>query len=231
MDCGPGTVRCLGDAGVGVSEVERVVLSHFHTDHVLDLFALAFARRNPSVDPDELPELEVIGPEGLGDFLAGAPSGLAESWRRAPRQRVTEVPAHASLEAGGLRFTCQPARHSKEALHWRADLGQRASLTFSGDTGEHEGLPELARSTDLLIAECAFGPDETPDVHLNAGAAGRAARDAEAGALLLTHFYPHVDPRLAVAEAAELFGGPVLAAHDGMALVIEGGSVRVEPSA
>lgn len=232
LDCGPGTVRALGDAGIDLLDVERVVVSHFHTDHILDLYALAFARRNPHLDGARLAPLTIIGPKGLAAVLALEPAalGLAATWRKAPRQSVVELEAGSEIRAGDLSLRCQSARHSPEALHWRVGH-EGASLTFSGDTGEHPGLAELARDTDLLIAECAFGPSEEPDVHLNAAAAGRAARDAGAGHLLLTHFYPHVDPKEAVATAASLAHGPVWAATDGMRLQVETGSVRIETSA
>ena len=62
FDCGPGTIRALASAGIGLGEVERVAISHFHPDHWLDLLALAFARRNPASQP--APRLELVGPRG-----------------------------------------------------------------------------------------------------------------------------------------------------------------------
>ena len=47
FDCGPGTLRSLVNSGLQLEQVKRVVITHFHLDHVLDLFALAYARRNP----------------------------------------------------------------------------------------------------------------------------------------------------------------------------------------
>src|SRR5688572_26913771 len=63
FDCGPGSIRALGAARIDLNEIERVVISHFHADHCLDLFALAFARNNPTLHP--LPTLEIVGPVGL----------------------------------------------------------------------------------------------------------------------------------------------------------------------
>ncbi|MHC4262529.1 MAG: MBL fold metallo-hydrolase, partial [Planctomycetota bacterium] len=31
LDCGPGTVRMLGQAGIAIEAIERVVFSHWHT--------------------------------------------------------------------------------------------------------------------------------------------------------------------------------------------------------
>ena len=54
FDCGPGTLRALAEAELRLESVQRVVISHFHVDHCLDLFALGFARNNPSFEAEEL---------------------------------------------------------------------------------------------------------------------------------------------------------------------------------
>jgi ribonuclease BN (tRNA processing enzyme) len=228
-------VRSLADVGLDLSDIERVVISHFHVDHVLDLHALAFARKNPHLDPARLRPLEVIGPAGLTAFMAaeGADpegSSLAATWQRAPRQSLHEVRPGQMLRRGDVKLRCSQARHSPEALSWRVESGG-VSLVFSGDTGECPELVELARGADLLVAECAFGPDEEPELHLNAAAAAHMAREAGVGVLLLTHFYPHVDPVAATRDAEVLFGGPVFAAEDGMRVGVGPAGVRIEARA
>jgi ribonuclease BN (tRNA processing enzyme) len=48
--------------------------------------------------------------------------------------------------------------------------------------------------------------------HLTAHEAGRAARDAKASQLMLTHIWPLFDPALSVKEGSESFGAPVMLA-------------------
>ncbi|HEX6884963.1 MAG TPA: MBL fold metallo-hydrolase, partial [Planctomycetota bacterium] len=74
LDCGPGSIRALAAAGIGVGEVRRVVFSHYHLDHCLDLFALAFARHNPALAA--VGEIELVGPRGLRERIEGAPGIL-----------------------------------------------------------------------------------------------------------------------------------------------------------
>jgi ribonuclease BN (tRNA processing enzyme) len=195
---------------------------------VLDLFALAFARRNPGLDADALPELDLVGPTGLERLLRSGEGPLG-SWARDPRQRVTEVDP-AALEPvtrGALLLDPGRARHNDEALSWRVVAPSGASLVYSGDTGETPALAELAGrdgGADLLVAECALELEEQPDRHLHGAAAGRAARDAGVGGLLLTHFYPHVDPDRAVAAAAQVYRGPIWAAVDGTRIRLRPGA-------
>lgn len=215
FDCGPGTLRTLGAAGFGAHAVERVVLSHFHPDHCLDLFALAFARRNPSGPP--CGPLELVGPRGLAELLErGAALFGTRSWTRFEQTSVVEVdPARVDerLVRGALELRFAPTRHTPDALAWRAELGG-CSVTFSGDSGESGELVELARGTDLFACECSFPDERAVEHHLTPSGAGRIARDADVGTLLLTHFYPETDPESARAVAARTFGGTIELARD-----------------
>jgi ribonuclease BN (tRNA processing enzyme) len=216
FDCGPGTLRQLPAAGIALEEIERVVLSHFHPDHCLDLFALAFARRNPALGA-RLPELEIVGPRGLSELLErGATLFGAHGWTRFERARTTEVdPSWGSLERSGLRLAWAPTGHTPNALAWRAEDGRGASLCYSGDSGEVDALAELARGADLFVAECSF-PDEAPvEQHLTPSGCARLALRAGCRRLLLTHFYPGLYPEAARERAARTFAGPIEVARDG----------------
>jgi ribonuclease BN (tRNA processing enzyme) len=211
FDCGPGTIRALAGVGVGLDEVERVVISHFHLDHCLDLFALAFARNNPAFAPRDL---ELLGPAGLARLLDRG-EGTLGRWARDPRARIGEVPPGARLEREGLALRCAATGHTPEALAWRADLRGGASVAYTGDTGENFDVAELARGVDLFVAECSFPETQAVPGHLTPSSAGRLAVRAECARLLLTHFYPSVDPEEARASAAKIYRGPIELARDG----------------
>lgn len=218
FDCGPGSVRKLGDVGIGVEEIERVVLSHFHTDHCLDLLALAFARRSPSL-AGRLPALEIVGPRGTAALVErGAAFGGERGWTRFTDARIVEVDPHArgaTLAAGDLELAWTATQHTEHAVAWRVRGPCGATLVYSGDTGENEDVAALAREADLFVCECSF-PDEAPVArHLTPSSAARLARAAGAHRLLLTHFYPSVAPDEARRVAARTFPGPIEASYDG----------------
>ena len=214
LDCGPGSVRALGAAGIGLEEVTRVVLTHFHPDHCLDLFALAFARRNPHFA--DCPPLELIGPPGLRALLETGSDGPIARWITHPSAHVIEVePERGELERDDLRLAWTRTRHTPESLAWRATTPAGASLTYTGDTGENPDVADLARGTNLFVCECSFPDDQAVEHHLTPSGAARLAERAECRELLLTHFYPSMDPERAVREARSLWPGAVLAAADG----------------
>lgn len=227
FDCGPGSVRKLGDVGIGVEEVERVVLSHFHTDHCLDLLALAFARRSPSL-AGRLRALEIVGPRGTADLVErGAAFGGERGWTRFESARIVEVDPHergATLAAGDLDLSWIATQHTEHAVAWRVRGPCGATLVYSGDTGENEDVATLARDVDLFVCECSF-PDEAPVArHLTPSSAARLARTAGARRLLLTHFYPGLEPDDARRVAARTYAGPIDTAHDGWSARIARGS-------
>jgi ribonuclease BN (tRNA processing enzyme) len=216
FDCGPGTIRALAPAGIGLREVRRVVISHFHLDHCLDLFALAFARHNPAFRSP--PPLEIVGPAGLAELLDRG-EGTLGRWAHAPGAEVTEVELgrgkRGEIERDGLHLSCVATGHTKEALAWRADLASGVSVAYSGDTGENTAVADLARDAELFTVECSF-PDGAPvPKHLTPSSAARLADRAQCRRLLLTHFYPDVEPEAARAVAARTFRGAIELARDG----------------
>ncbi len=216
LDCGPGSVRALATAGVDLRAVRRVVLSHFHLDHCLDVFALAFARRNPGLRP--VPPLELIGPVGLRRFVRGAAEGLGR-WSVDPDVTLLEVEPRSSgrvtHEVGGLLLSATATGHTPEAVAWRVDLRGGGSLAYTGDSGPNPAVARLAQGVDLFVVECSFPDDQAVPNHLTPTGAGEMAQAAGARRLLLTHFYPEMDPREARAGAAQVYSGSIELARDG----------------
>jgi ribonuclease BN (tRNA processing enzyme) len=90
-------------------------------------------------------------------------------------------------------------------------------LAYSGDTGPCQALLDVAKGADLLLSEAAFveGGDNPRDLHLTGRQAGQAAAEAGAAALVLTHIPPWYDKQLALAEARQVYDGPVELAATG----------------
>jgi ribonuclease BN (tRNA processing enzyme) len=109
--------------------------------------------------------------------------------------------------------TCKTP-HTDESLA----LGVRHQgrrLVYTGDTGESDALARWAHGCDLLLAECSLPEERAVPLHLTPARAGRLARDAEAGRLVLTHFYPVFGTTDPVDVAAHEYDGPIVAAQDG----------------
>ena len=220
LDCGPGSIRSLGAAGIRLEEVRRVVFSHYHLDHCLDVFALAFARHNPSLG--EVGEIELVGPRGLRSRLEGAPDVLGR-WAAMPRAELCEVEPGEVLERDGLRWRSTANGHTSESLSWRvepASVEPGWSLVYTGDTPDDPRVAELAREAGWFLCECSFPEDQAVPNHLTPTSAARLARAAGVRRLVLTHFYPSMDPEEARARAALVVDGPIELARDGLVLAL-----------
>ncbi|MEO5366879.1 MAG: MBL fold metallo-hydrolase [Magnetococcus sp. WYHC-3] len=212
VDCGSGSTWRLVQAGVSLTDLARVFITHTHADHVGDLVALVHALRNPETRRTR--DLPLYGPAGLGDFL----QRVVFSWVGQPKGFSLPVhePGEIPWDWDGIQVTALHTRHveSMASLAWRFSDGQR-HVVFSGDA---EFTPELAAfctGAHLAILDASFIESTRKPGHMTAGDCGRMAAAAGVGRLLLTHFYPIPgDDAQRVDEAARHFAGPIQLAQD-----------------
>lgn len=222
FDVSGGTIllRQLRAAGIALASIRHVFISHRHFDHAGGLPPLLVALTGvPTADVTvhALPETLAV----LHDLLTATIPGV-EDWL-GPRLHWHPLADERAVRLGDLTVTPFAVEHFLETCGFRLARGRRVAA-FSADTRPCPNVARHARGADLLIHE-AYGLDRDAATahgfgHSSAADAGRAARDAGARRLILTHFRAsqYVDPAALVAEAATVFGGPVEAAHDLLAL-------------
>lgn len=193
--------------------LDAVVLSHCHLDHCADVGSLYVQRHYYSDTHERLPVLgpsdaryRAVGIYGKADEVAIDEEFDFVTFGRQP------------MDVGPFTIEVARAVHPVEAYSVRVTAGGR-SITYSGDTGISDRLIDLARDTDVALFEASFvGTDFPPDVHMSAGEAGRAAREAGASRLVVTHLVSMNDPAVVFAEASAEFDGPVTLAGSGLML-------------
>jgi ribonuclease BN (tRNA processing enzyme) len=226
LDCGSGVfgkLRSVRD----YADVDAVLISHLHADHVLDLVpfasALTYAPRHQPVPVDGWPGTEFPPRPRLI-----APPGAREAFRRlcasvGMREQhiegafvLEEYDTGATIEVGDLRMRFQPVPHflPTNAVELAAD---GARITYSADSSPSDELCAFARDTDLLLIEATLPRPERegPRGHLTPGEAGEHGRRAGARRLVITHISDELDAEWAKAEAERAFGGTVDVAHEG----------------
>jgi ribonuclease BN (tRNA processing enzyme) len=226
LDCGSGVFGKLRSV-VDYPEVDVVVISHLHGDHILDLVpfasALAYAPRHQPVPVDRWPG--TAHPPRPRLF---APPGATETFRRlcvATGMREQHIEhafaleeydpdATLELDAIKLRFRLVPHYLPTYAIEFVAD---GARFTFGADCSPNDELCTFAQDTDPLLIEATLPRParEGPRGHLTPAEAGEHGRRAGAGRLVITHISDELDAGWAVAEASRGFGGPVELAREG----------------
>jgi ribonuclease BN (tRNA processing enzyme) len=225
LDCGNGVFSKLRHYRDYV-DVDAVLISHLHADHVLDLvpfsYALTYAPRQQPVPVAGWP-----GTDAPARPLLWAPVGAGESFRqivgcwgnddlieRAFQLHEYDAPDELEIGPFTVRFCEVPHFMPCYAIELAAN-GSR--LTYSADCAPNEELVEFAHGTDMLLIEATLPRPERDGIrgHLTPGEAGEHGRRASAHRLVLTHFSDELDAEWARGQALETFGGPVELAVEG----------------
>jgi ribonuclease BN (tRNA processing enzyme) len=212
LDAGSGVWRNLL-AHVHYHDVDGVILSHRHPDHVTDVFQMFHARLYG--DPEALEPIPLWAPaETLERAISFIPD-LEEAF---------ELRAVADSEETDINGA---TAHFVRMAHPPETLGVRiycdgAVLSYSADTGPDADFERLARGSHLFICEATFqDSDEEWAGHMSASQAGVVAEREGVGKLLLTHLRPGRDFGLSLAEAQRTAGdAEVQLAADGLRLEV-----------
>ncbi len=142
LDCGSGALSVLQEH-MSLADIDAVILSHYHADHMADLGCLQYAalidmdlhrRQNPLMvyGHDEYAHTNILS---FRDCVLGA------TYNR-----------NSLLEIGPFRFSFVPTAHPDPCFAIRADCGS-ASLVYSGDTEPCWELVPFSEGADLLLCE------------------------------------------------------------------------------
>ncbi len=186
IDLGPGSLLRMRQAGLEAWRIREVLLSHFHLDHHLDLWALLFLRRSPELRSGLLP-LTVYGPPGLSELRRRMETVYGD-WIDAPLTEWKEV-SPGETEAGGFRIELRRANHPQPAYCLRLESGGKV-LAYSGDGGYGPSLVEVCRGADFAVLECSFPDASAVEGHLHPEALLRILAEAGPKRIGLSHLYP-----------------------------------------
>lgn len=223
VDCGYGVTRQLVEAGVEAHEVRTILVTHNHSDHMLELGPLVYNAWAGGLRE----AIDVWGPPPLGRIVAGFLESLGydidirmeDEGRPDLRKlvRVHEFEAadtpSAVCDRDGLIVSAVKVRHPPltHAYAYRFDTLDR-SIVLSGDTTYSPELILLARGADVLVHEVMHlgGLDRllarNPNAptlrkhllasHTTTEQLGYVAAEADVRTLVLSHFVPGDDPSI-----------------------------------
>jgi ribonuclease BN (tRNA processing enzyme) len=182
FDCGRGVTLRLAELGLRNDDIEHIVLSHFHPDHLSDLIPLLQAASWSRTDP-RARDLHIYGPAGVklqmericalfeGDALLNGSFQLKVHEHQGGTLEIAgslfEAAPLPPVENHGLKFSCR---------------GKIYAVT--GDSYFHEAEVEFLREVDLAIIDSGHISDEEI-VEL--------ARQAQMKLIVCSHLYRRLD--------------------------------------
>ena len=246
IDAGLGATRSICQAGVALTEIDAIYITHMHSDHYLELGPLFHTAWTAGLKTP----IPVIGPSGLKDYWPNFLKAmefdvqlrLADEGRpeleplfdfRPIGEGILDVPN--GITASAILNYHPPI---KETFALRFE-GEGKSFVFSGDTARIPEMPKFAKDADLLIHEAMMVEGVERLVaklpnngdllrthilrsHTPAHEVGEIAAQAGVKHLALTHMVPDGDPLVTqadwIAEVRKAYNGMLSIGEDGLSI-------------
>lgn len=242
VDCGDGVARQLVAAGVPLTQLRHIFITHHHSDHNADYGNLILSAWTVGLGT----RLDTWGPPPLDQitrlFLEMSAPDINVRIADEGKPPLAPLVHPHELTAGGAVFkdnsvsvTAAVVPHPlvETALAYRFDTADR-SIVISGDTAPSDELIALARRADVLVHEAMYLPAidrlaaRVPSAtrlkqhllasHTTAEDAGRVAQAAGVKLLVLSHLVPADDATITdemwIEAARTHFRGPVVIGRD-----------------
>ena len=244
VDCGLGVTRGLVNAEMDLRQLSHIVITHLHSDHVLELGALIHTAWTTGLKTP----VDVWGPAGLREYWDGFMAAMAFDCdlrvRDEGRPRLGDLVRLHLLEEGAFSIGPISARALRvphppvtDCFALRLEAAGKV-LCLSADTAHFPPLADFARGADVLlheamlpagieaiIAKTGMGDKLRNHLHASHSTALEAAQIAQAagvGHLVLYHLIPADDPDFTSdhwrAAIKGRWDGPFTLAHDGLSL-------------
>ena len=239
FDCGRGFAQRLTEYGVRLPAIDKLFLTHLHSDHILsvpDLLLVGFSqgRKGP---------LLVWGPAGTKAMMDHMGETFAFDIRirsefddrlskAGMRSSSTDIQEGTIYEKNGVKVTAFLVDHGpvKPAFGYRVDYAGH-SVAMSGDTRFSENLIRHSQGVDVIIHETErFLPPDPKQSERERAQQEKVSRELHTSPGQTATVFNRAMPRLAVyshggspaivAEARKTYSGPLEIAEDLMTIEI-----------
>ncbi|MEY8538392.1 MBL fold metallo-hydrolase [Lactococcus muris] len=195
------------------NDLDAIILSHYHEDHIADLGVLRQYRQLQTVKPEILP---IYGhQENEHEFAKLSLENVSQGIAYDIKNGSTVGPFDIQFLKTVHPVTCYAMRIVER------ETGQ--VLVYTGDTGYFSELVDFSKDANILLADVYFFKDKAkmPN-HLSSVEAGEIAAQANVKKLILTHLPQVGDLQVLRDEAQEAAGNlPVDLAQPHMKWAVE----------
>lgn len=258
FDCGRGAGQRLWQQKIQLGSVNRLFLTHLHSDHVVGIPDLWLTGWIPAVYGRRAEPFRVWGPTGTRNMMQHLQEAFA--WDISTRQKeqnkadsgirivAHDVSQGVVYNEGGVTITAFTVDHADfidSALGYRLDYGGH-SVVLSGDTRFSNNLVQFARGADVVIHEVAAASEKSVQssplvrqilgFHSSPEDAGKVFTLVKPKLAVYSHIVlltadPSIPPPTTadlVRRTAAVYKGPLQVGEDGMIIDI-GNEIKVSP--
>lgn len=206
------------EVGVTYRDIDMILYTHIHPDHVSDLVPIIFATKYADVPREK--ELLCMGGPGFKSYFEKLKKVYGH-WVDPQSYKLTikEIPQEGLLYRD-LKILSKPMAHISESVGYRIEFKDRKSLAISGDTDYCQNIIDLGFEVDLLVLECSFPDGKKTEGHLTPSLAARIASESHCRRLMLYHLYPICDQYDILTQYRQVSQGEVLLSEDLMKVII-----------
>jgi ribonuclease BN (tRNA processing enzyme) len=222
LDLGPGTLLELRRQA-DFRQLDGIVISHLHVDHLLDLLALRYLLMYNPIKPNK--RIPLWMPPGGREMLNRIAIALElhqdEGHFFETAYAVADYDPDYKLEIGDMSIRFTPTVHYIPCWAARVSVNSTSEdLVYTADTGPTSDLVPFAKGAAVLIAESTLpGPGNLPPEergHQTAAEAARLAADADVDVLVLSHMWEEYGFDAYLADARSVFAGIIELARPGL---------------
>ena len=206
IDCGSGVLFRLSELGLDPVQLEHILLTHCHLDHLSDLLPLLKARWLLGAT-----RTTICGPVGTRALLANL-LALFPYLEEAITLNITELESGEDIKLAGIAIRTTETLHLVPTLAYKLD----DKVVISGDTEPSPKLGEFADGCELLFHECSFPDELAMPGHSSPSKLGQVLADRAIKTLILVHLYPQAASKaeLLIRQVQSRFSGEVKVAKD-----------------
>lgn len=208
LDCGSGALAALPHV-TSLNNINDVVVSHRHYDHVADLGSFVYSRVVAQGLKQTNVPLTIHAPEEEEEMFL--------TYEKEGASRLQSYKEDTELQIGSVNITFQETKHPAQCYAMKLEKDGIA-VVYTADAVYDEALADFAAGADLLIAECSFYAAQDASVfgHMNSREAALTAQQAGVKELWLTHLPHFGEVKQLQKEAAEHYDGIIRLAERGL---------------
>lgn len=210
IDCGSGVLAKLQNI-IQPEELDAVLLSHYHPDHIADIGVLQHARLIQGFLGKDFPSLVIYGHHfDQAEFTKLSFKEVTKGKAYIPNEILTVGPFQVSFLKTSHPVPCYAMRI----------VADGKVVVYTADSSFKEEFIEFSKNADLLLCECNFYGYQNgkSSGHMNSIEAGKLAQQASVKQLILTHLPHYGDLSDLVSEASIEYSGPIRLAEESLAI-------------